>query len=368
MASRSNPPPPPPRATIGSFISTSTPPSMSGSSLNDIDGDDTLVSDNDSILAMARRLDDASVISDPSIIEGTRPTPDLSAPLGGRGEGRGGGTGRTASPRGTVREGPGPGQHRERERGGERQQQQRRQLELELVGRVVREGSQEGTAARRTRPAKRQGRRREEGRGDQAGEAGEPRRGRRRLRPARRGVQRGVLEEGQRRRVRQSPGEGTGHARSDGGGQAGRVEAGEGTEEAEAPDRGHTPGGPRAGRRDLRGRRGGEGGEGRGAAVRRLVGGEDRREPAHVLPQLDGGVLLPDRRVRSASHEGVRGIRHVRDAGERPGGTDKLPRGDAVRLEAADVHAERERGVRDQGERELSVRADGPGGAGQGDR
>mmetsp|Transcript_19574 Transcript_19574/g.42520 ORF Transcript_19574/g.42520 Transcript_19574/m.42520 type:complete len:872 (+) Transcript_19574:244-2859(+) len=77
--------PPPPRHkpkqkydTIDSLFERQTPnndDSMKKSSMNDIDGDDeaTEVSDNDSVLAMAKRLDAASVISDPSIIEGTSP-------------------------------------------------------------------------------------------------------------------------------------------------------------------------------------------------------------------------------------------------------------------------------------------------------
>ncbi len=64
---------------------------------NDDDDDDA--SDLDSILAMARRLDDASVLSDPSFIEGTSPhvqhsiDPPVAGGLGGGGGAVGGGGG-----------------------------------------------------------------------------------------------------------------------------------------------------------------------------------------------------------------------------------------------------------------------------------
>ncbi|EED89681.1 predicted protein [Thalassiosira pseudonana CCMP1335] len=75
-------PPPPPRTNQArgpyAQYTNSAPPNRYGN-LEDIDDDDdddhTEISDNDSILAMAKRLDDASVISDPSIIEG--PVPHL---------------------------------------------------------------------------------------------------------------------------------------------------------------------------------------------------------------------------------------------------------------------------------------------------
>jgi len=97
MSSRkSNPPPPPPREGGASTGTATTAPSTDASpyyySLSEIDddstaaappnnnnlnnstsyegGDDTTVDDNDSILEMAKRLDAASVISDPTIIEG----------------------------------------------------------------------------------------------------------------------------------------------------------------------------------------------------------------------------------------------------------------------------------------------------------
>ncbi len=75
-------------ATTTASSSSSSSNAFETSTLNDIDGDDdshvhddydedddeeSNVSDLDSILAMAKRLDDASIISDPSIIEGTTP-------------------------------------------------------------------------------------------------------------------------------------------------------------------------------------------------------------------------------------------------------------------------------------------------------
>mmetsp|Transcript_10321 Transcript_10321/g.18619 ORF Transcript_10321/g.18619 Transcript_10321/m.18619 type:complete len:905 (+) Transcript_10321:164-2878(+) len=86
MSRNFRPPPPrgPPRQqptydTIDSLFdrqnNNNTDDSMKNSSMNDIDSDDekTEMSDNDSVLAMAKRLDAASVISDPSFIEGTSP-------------------------------------------------------------------------------------------------------------------------------------------------------------------------------------------------------------------------------------------------------------------------------------------------------
>ena len=142
--------------------------------MNDIDGDDDVtiddyaatndddeMSDVDSIRAMARRLDDASVISDPSFIEGTVPhTRGVDPPdLGGRGGGRGhgpdtmDGSGRYRPPHGTGGSGGGQQrQHRYRGGGGgggggggqqqqrqrhrsQRQQQQQQQQRMRVAGR-----------------------------------------------------------------------------------------------------------------------------------------------------------------------------------------------------------------------------------------
>ena len=113
-------PPPPPRTSTKPYTETidsildrdKDVNSMKNSSLNDIDGesiDPSEISDNDSVLAMAKRLDAASVISDPSFIEVTDPHVQGVDP--GRRGGGGGGRGRGPpnSSYGGGRGGPGPG-------------------------------------------------------------------------------------------------------------------------------------------------------------------------------------------------------------------------------------------------------------------
>jgi hypothetical protein len=64
---------------------------IDGDTIDDYDDEESNVSDLDSILAMAKRLDDASIISDPSIIEGTTPHVGIGLKQNYGGIGRGGG-------------------------------------------------------------------------------------------------------------------------------------------------------------------------------------------------------------------------------------------------------------------------------------
>jgi len=105
MARKNAPPPPPPprggdrssssggTTTAPSTSSTNTPPYYSLSDIDDDysgafltpDDDTTEISDADSILEMAKRLDAASVISDPSFIEGPSTTTTTAGGGGGGG-------------------------------------------------------------------------------------------------------------------------------------------------------------------------------------------------------------------------------------------------------------------------------------------
>lgn len=91
---------------------------IDGDTIDDYDDEESNVSDLDSILAMAKRLDDASIISDPSIIEGTTPHVGIGVKqnYGGRGRGNVAGRGGSNQYRAGPSSGRGGGLYSDRRR------------------------------------------------------------------------------------------------------------------------------------------------------------------------------------------------------------------------------------------------------------